>query len=177
MQLFCLPTPQTNDINNGMAWLPERPIGPRLSEDAFAHPVKVVPGGFIIDRACFATCFFAWPLDSSTSSFCLNIPSKYGVHPHINLNLPRNASMGSLDLLVYLNTSTGAPTLLADSRGNGAVFLIKDRRNDTVRVKYHCSLRFRNCWKVHESTIAHDHIPTAVVSKKLSVFIAGKRAS
>ncbi|RYP17948.1 hypothetical protein DL767_009933 [Monosporascus sp. MG133] len=71
MQLFCFPTTRTGK-SNGMEWLPEKPIAPRLSEDAFAHSVKVV--------------------------------------------------------------------------------------------KYLCSLRFRDCWEVHESLDAPDYIPTAAVS-------------
>jgi hypothetical protein len=173
MQLFCLPTTANN--SSEMAWLPERPIGPRLSEDAFAHSVKVVHGGFVMEPACLTYCFFAWPLHSSTLSFCLNIPSKNGVHPHITLDLARSTNMGNLDLLVYMNASAQAHALLTDSRKNGAAFLITDRQNDSVKVKYLCSLNFRNCWEAHGSVGAPDYIAAAAVSKKVSVCISGKK--
>ncbi|KAF2184199.1 hypothetical protein K469DRAFT_751204 [Zopfia rhizophila CBS 207.26] len=172
MQLFCLPITQANNIINEMAWLPERPIGPRLSDDAFVHSVKVVHKGFVMERACLASCFFAWPLHSSAPGFCLNIPSKNGVHPHVTLDLPRNTSIGNSDLLVYLNASIQAHTLLTDSRKNGAAFFVIDRQNDAVKVKYLCSLSFRNCWKVHGSFSTPDYIPAAAVCK-VSVCISG----
>ena len=173
MQLFCLRATANN--NNEMAWLPERPIGPRLSEDAFAHSVKVIRGGFVMGPACLTSCFFTRPLHSSTLSFCLNIPSKNGVHPHVTLDLPRRSNMGNLDLLVYINASAQAHALLTDFRKNGAAFLVTDRQNDSVKVKYLCSLSFRNCWEAHRSVSAPDYIAAAAVSKKVSVCISGKK--
>ncbi|KAK2752675.1 hypothetical protein FQN54_008053 [Arachnomyces sp. PD_36] len=173
MQLFCLPTSHACDEKE-MAWLPEKPIGPRLSVDAFAHSVKVVPGkGFVMDSACLSSCFFAWPLRSTTLDFCLNLPSKTGVHPHVTLNLPTGTDIGNSYLLIYLNVSMKAHTLLTDCRKNGAAFAVIDRQNDSVKVKYRCSVNFHNCWEDHGSVDTVNHIPASAVSKKMTVCISG----
>lgn len=173
MQLFCLPTPHACD-DKEMAWLPEKPIGPRLSVDAFSHHVKVVPTkGFIMQSACLPSCFFVWPLQSSTTDFCLNLPSKVGVHPHITLNRPTGTDISNSYLLIYLNVSTQAHTLLADSRKTGAAFVVTDRQNDYLSVKYHCSLNFHNCWENHGSVDTAQYVPAATVSKKTTICISG----
>lgn len=171
MQLFCLPTPQLSKSNE-MAWLPERPIGPRLSEDAFAHSVKVESGGFVMEPACLTSCFVAWPPNISTSKFCLNIPSLNRGHPHITIKTPTSARHGNLGLFLYLNVSPEAHTLLVDCRKNGAAFSVTTRQNNTVKLEYYCPLEFYDCWEDH-STLNTDYIPAEAVSKKATVCISG----
>ena len=159
-----------------MEWLPPQPMAPRLSADAFAHSVKVVDGGFIMESACVSSCFVAWPERIPTSGFCLDIHSKNGVHPHVTLNSPSvDPNRSDYEFLLYLNASTEAHLLLTDSRRNGAAFIITGREKGSVTAEYHCSLRFRDCWVDHGSSGGAGYVSAAPVTKKLSVFIPGKR--
>ncbi|KAJ6446739.1 hypothetical protein O9K51_01512 [Purpureocillium lavendulum] len=176
MQLFCFQG--RNALNgNKMGWLPEKPIGPPLTDDAFLRSVTIVPEGFAMEGSCLAYCFLAWPPPNAATSFCLDIPSRTSAHPHVVLDLPDAGSVSNSELLIYLNIDADAHTLLSESMQSGAAFLVTERQTSSLKVTYLCSVKFRHCWDVHAATDDSCHVLGSAVSKKTSILIAGPESS
>lgn len=155
-----------------MEWLPEKPIEPRLPDDAFACSVKVKLGRFDLEPACLPFCFYTSPPQDSRRSFCLGLPSTDIVHPHLLLDLPQDTVLEeNAQLLVYLNVSTQTHRLVADYRRNGAAFVVLNRQKSLLELKYLCSVKFWDCWEVHE--LEGEQTPSEPVSRTAKVSIAG----
>ncbi|SPO04722.1 uncharacterized protein DNG_07407 [Cephalotrichum gorgonifer] len=174
MQLFCLPRTKDHNSTNEMAWLPERPIEPRLSEDAYEHSVRVSSDGFYVESLCLRSSLFAWSPQTTGRVFCLNLRMRSGMHPRISLELPDGVSVDDSELFIYLNVPTKANSLRSDCNGNGAAFKVTERQAGSAKVEYLCSLSFRHCWEIHDDEGTGICVPAAVVNQNTSIMISGK---
>lgn len=174
MQLFCFTGRRACSSNGEMAWLPDRPVGPRLTDDCFACSVRVTSDGFAMESKTLTSCFLAWPSHSASSSFCLDIPSRNGAHPKISLDLPVPDDVRDLEIVLYLDVLTEAHSLVSDSRGRGAAFIVTERQNDKLQVKYTCPLTYCHCWDTHMGDEASDLVPAAALRNGTSVVVTGE---
>ena len=154
LELLCMPDFDSNENNHSceqnLAWIPNRPKGPKLSTTSFLKPIELNSKRLSVESRYGPPFYIVKPTGRQVHKFHFT-PMKPStiVHPHIFLHCPIELPTTNFHgLLIYLATTNDHP-LLRDSKRIGACFIINKRREGSIAVSYVCSLKFYLCWESH----------------------------